>query len=202
MAKIDETRAKIIEIASKLFQKFGFEKTSMEDIAKSAHKAKGSIYYHFSSKEELFKTVVTEELDKLKATLMPVINDTTIIEPEKMAQYLYRRMEFLNTAFIYHQALKDEFIKNFDLTQECDMLKEARRNFDLWEREQLTTIMTSGKNNGHIANNIETSAFVDIVVMILKGLEVPFFIKGNYRYYAPTFESLLVNVVQALTFIK
>ena len=58
LSKVDKTREKIIEVADKLFGRFGFYKTSMDEIAKIARKAKGSLYYHFSSKEELFKEVM------------------------------------------------------------------------------------------------------------------------------------------------
>ena len=59
---LDDTRKKILSVASKLFSKFGFHKTSMDEIAKIARKAKGSLYYHFASKEELFKEVVSKEI--------------------------------------------------------------------------------------------------------------------------------------------
>ncbi|RLD46369.1 MAG: TetR family transcriptional regulator, partial [Bacteroidetes bacterium] len=47
------TKDKILEVANKLFSRFGFHKTSMDEIARIARKAKGSLYYHFASKEEL-----------------------------------------------------------------------------------------------------------------------------------------------------
>jgi len=59
---LDDTRNKILSVANKLFSRFGFHKTSMDEIAKIARKAKGSLYYHFASKEELFKEVVSKEI--------------------------------------------------------------------------------------------------------------------------------------------
>ena len=61
---IDNTKNKIVSVATKLFGRFGFHKTSMDEIAKIARKAKGSLYYYFASKEELFKEVnrLAEEL--------------------------------------------------------------------------------------------------------------------------------------------
>ena len=55
---IEDTRDKILSVANKLFSRFGFHKTSMDKIAKIDRKAKGSLYYHFACKEELFKEVV------------------------------------------------------------------------------------------------------------------------------------------------
>ena len=48
---VDDTRDKILNVANSLFSRFGFHKTSMDEIAKIARKAKGSLYYHFTNKE-------------------------------------------------------------------------------------------------------------------------------------------------------
>jgi len=52
---IETTKETIVSVANRLFSRFGFHKTSMDEIAKVARKAKGSLYYHFASKEDLFR---------------------------------------------------------------------------------------------------------------------------------------------------
>lgn len=54
------SREKIINAAGLVFSNVGYHKASMDDIAKAAGVAKGTLYYHFSSKAQLFKTLVTE----------------------------------------------------------------------------------------------------------------------------------------------
>lgn len=51
---LTEKRDKIIQASLKIFVKKGFFKTQMEDIAKEAGVAKGTLYLYFKSKEELF----------------------------------------------------------------------------------------------------------------------------------------------------
>ena len=70
---IDNTRESILNVADKLFSRFGFYKTSMDEIAKIARKAKGSLYYHFASKEELFKEVVSVEIENFKKHLNKIV---------------------------------------------------------------------------------------------------------------------------------
>jgi len=50
----EETRAKILESAIKLFSNQGFNKASVDDICKEAGISKGAFYHHFKSKQELF----------------------------------------------------------------------------------------------------------------------------------------------------
>ncbi|MCD4696056.1 MAG: TetR/AcrR family transcriptional regulator [Bacteroidales bacterium] len=68
--KIDETRDKILNVAATIFSKFGFHKTTVDEIARAAYKAKGSVYYHFKSKEGLFQRVIDKEFQMLRGELI------------------------------------------------------------------------------------------------------------------------------------
>ena len=50
----EETHAKILESAIKLFSNQGFNKASVDDICAEAGISKGAFYHHFKSKQELF----------------------------------------------------------------------------------------------------------------------------------------------------
>jgi AcrR family transcriptional regulator len=52
-----EVKDSIVKSATIFFSKYGFYKTTVDEIAKHIHKAKGGIYYYFKSKEELFNEV-------------------------------------------------------------------------------------------------------------------------------------------------
>ena len=53
----------IIEAAQKRFALYGFEKTSMKEIAGDLNMSKGSLYYYFPDKENLYKAIVRKEHD-------------------------------------------------------------------------------------------------------------------------------------------
>jgi AcrR family transcriptional regulator len=55
----------ILAAARKLFASHGFDATSMDDIAAQAGVAKGALYHHFASKQEIF----TRVLDALQAEM-------------------------------------------------------------------------------------------------------------------------------------
>ncbi|MEI4831753.1 TetR family transcriptional regulator C-terminal domain-containing protein [Bacillus sp. FJAT-53711] len=56
----EEIKREIAYKAEELFSKTGYAATSMEDICEVTERSKGSIYYHFKSKEELFLFVVKQ----------------------------------------------------------------------------------------------------------------------------------------------
>jgi AcrR family transcriptional regulator len=53
-----EHRDAILAAATDTFARFGFRKTSIDDIARRARIGKGTVYLHFESKEELFAAVI------------------------------------------------------------------------------------------------------------------------------------------------
>lgn len=56
--KGSEKRSMILDQALELFVQKGYAATSMEDIVKRTGVSKGSIYYHFASKDDLFVSMV------------------------------------------------------------------------------------------------------------------------------------------------
>lgn len=113
--KIDSTKDIIISVANKLFSRFGFHKTSMDEIAKIARKAKGSLYYHFASKEDLFREVISKEMDNMKSQLTIIINNPNMGASEKLKNYLVKRMDIMNNAANYHETIKANFLKDLVL---------------------------------------------------------------------------------------
>jgi AcrR family transcriptional regulator len=61
----------ILAAAHKLFAAQGFEATSIDDIAVKAGVAKGAVYHHFSSKEDIFTRVLDGVQQKLSVPQMP-----------------------------------------------------------------------------------------------------------------------------------
>lgn len=75
-AEQSELRKKaIIQAALMEFSQKGFAAARMEDIAKKAHVAKGTVYLHFADKESLFEEIVRTHIlpmvDTLKTELDP-----------------------------------------------------------------------------------------------------------------------------------
>ena len=63
---MNKTKRKIFEISMDLFAKKGYEATSIEEITSVVGVAKGTLYYHFATKEEIFNFLVEEGMKLLK----------------------------------------------------------------------------------------------------------------------------------------
>ena len=56
-------RRQLLDAALGVFLKFGFRKTSMDEVARAASVSRQGLYLHFSKKEELFRAVVRHALE-------------------------------------------------------------------------------------------------------------------------------------------
>src|ERR1700727_971622 len=61
-------RGAILEAATGVFLRYGFKKTSMDDLARAAGLSRQGLYLHFATKEALFKDAVLQLLDATRAT--------------------------------------------------------------------------------------------------------------------------------------
>lgn len=66
---MNRTKRKIFEAAMELFAKKGYDGTSVEEITSVVGIAKGTLYYHFSSKEEILYFLVEEGMNLLKNSI-------------------------------------------------------------------------------------------------------------------------------------
>ena len=66
---MNKTKRKIFEASMQLFAHNGYDATSIEEITATVGVAKGTLYYHFPSKEEIFNFLVDEGVKLLKNSI-------------------------------------------------------------------------------------------------------------------------------------
>lgn len=59
----DARRRRLLEAALLVFARFGYRKTSMEEVARAANLSRQGLYIHFATKEDLFRATIQEALD-------------------------------------------------------------------------------------------------------------------------------------------
>ena len=169
MVNKEEFRKKVIIMAGQIFSRYGFKKTTMDEIARAMKMGKSSIYYYFESKEDIFEAVVLHEANILRNEL------TTAIKSEespvnKMKNYVFVRMKSFEKLSNYYNAIFD---KNLD---HYDFIETIREKYDREELAILRLILYLGarKKIFNVANSEYTAMAIQTT---LKGLEVPLFWK-------------------------
>lgn len=166
-----DVRENIVLVAQKTFQRFGFRKTTMDDIAYAAGKGKSSLYYYFKSKEEVFEAVVEKEAGLLRSEIIKKVGDCdTAIE--KLSVYIFVRMHGFKNMGNFYVALKDELLSSLGF------IEKIRTKYDTNEIESITNIINEGIENKEF-KNLNTTLTAKTIVVAMKGLEVPLLLENT-----------------------
>jgi AcrR family transcriptional regulator len=166
-----DMRNTIVGIASEVFAKFGFKKTTVDDIAQALRKGKSSIYYYFKSKEDIFKAVVDKEADALREKINIILNsDMGVVD--KVKAYVNTRMQAVQVMANYYTLVNERDVNNLDLVE------KLRAKYDTEEVSVIKSLLSEGvEQNVFYVKDIDLSAVVLLTAM--KGLEVPLFLEHS-----------------------
>lgn len=70
-----EREQRILDASANLFVHYGYDKTTVSDIAREAGISKGAIYLHFKSKDELLEALIIRETEKYAEKWLALINE-------------------------------------------------------------------------------------------------------------------------------
>lgn len=91
----EETRSHILEVASQLFSKNGYEATGVAEICQAAGISKGAFYHHFPTKQAVFLTLLESWLSNIEAGFALVRQKThdipnSLLEMAEMVGNIYQ----------------------------------------------------------------------------------------------------------------
>ena len=95
-----KTKKAIFNAAIKVFSIEGYDSATVEEIASEAGVAKGTLYYNFQGKEEIFKFVIDEGMKLIKNEVLDAIKDIDDpleklkISAKVQLRYVYNNKEF------------------------------------------------------------------------------------------------------------
>jgi AcrR family transcriptional regulator len=169
MINKEKFRKKIIITAGEIFSHYGFKKTTMDEIAKALKMGKSSIYYYFSSKEEIFEAVVMYEANVLRNELTTAIK--AVESPiEKLRNYVFVRMKSFEKLSNYYNAIFDKNLDHFDF------IETVRSKYDREELAIIRLLLFHGTRKKVF--NVKNSEYTALAIQTtLKGFEVPLFWK-------------------------
>lgn len=117
---MNKTKKVIFEAAIKTFSNFGYNGTTMDQVAEAAGVAKGTLYYHYKSKEEIFNFIIEEGLglmvEELKEHIKTVTNPLEKLRIICKAQLsiLYRNKDFFKVLMsqLWGQEIRQVELRN------------------------------------------------------------------------------------------
>ena len=181
----DDIKENILDVAQSIFRKYGFKKTTMDEIAKAARKGKSTLYYYFKSKEEIFAAVIEKEGNYMQNELMRIVA-LNISSQATLKKYILARMKLIDQVANLYDAIKDDYLSHYHFIQ------KYRVKYDEFEISILKQMLIKGINSKEFkidADKIDMVAFG--LATALKGLEIPFFLENKYTEIERRLDSLL-----------
>ena len=171
MIQKDNIRESIVNAAGDIFSKYGYKKTTMDDIALALGKGKSSIYYYFRNKEEIFQAVLEQEVILLKSKLQKAVNGKKH-HKGKLKAYIITRMKGFESMLNFYNAVKNEYLAQFEF------IERIRYGYDQEEIATVQGILEEGIEKGVF--RIEDPFLASLaIVTSMKGFEIPLYIKGK-----------------------
>jgi TetR/AcrR family transcriptional repressor of uid operon len=159
-----EIREKIIKAAIDAFSKNGFDRTRMDDVAKTADLSKGTIYLHFKSKEDLFYAICENNLAEAKQqiSIMFAKNEDLVSQIERFYE-VFRKKKTANERVFFETIA--ESARNAELRKA--LYKQRLNIFETavgWVNLQI--------ERGFFRKNIDANAIAVGLVSLYDGLTV------------------------------
>ena len=193
-----EKKEEILKAASECFSRYGFEKTTLEDIGKLVGLNKASLYYYYKNKETIFAEVISIEVDnaikKIKEDLKNIngCKNKILVYIKSKIKFLKEVMNLHNLSVetmrsiqpifknLYNEACDSEInfiseilencIKNKEIIN-CDAKKVAKTIITITDAIKLKLIQNS---ESKYSSSIDYNKFLDEVLftisLIIDGL--------------------------------
>ncbi|NCI51878.1 TetR/AcrR family transcriptional regulator [Sediminibacterium roseum] len=192
--KDDIVKDDILKEAQKLFQQFGIRKTTMEDIARAMGKGKSTLYYYFSSKEEIFDAVVIKEMDEVFDRVRQAVEKAESAE-DKLRAYTLTKIRAVQKRANLYKIVKGE------IQEGLRCMKHIHTEYDAQEVKLVKNILRFGVKNGEFSKAVakEMDLLPSVIVSSLRGLERDMVIDARYVKLEPRLDSIVSILIKGLS---
>lgn len=140
-----EVREALLDATDRLLSERGYQKMTIDDLAREVGIGKGSVYLHFTSKEEIALSHVDRIVERLKEQLK-IIAEKQISPEKKLREMILLRVLFrFDSVQHYTQSLNDL------LSSVRPKLLARRENYFAEEAAIFAGVIERGQANGDFA---------------------------------------------------
>lgn len=164
-----EREERILDAAAELIQRWGYKKTTIEDIARRAEVGKGTIYLHWKSREDLFIALLLRE--RLRA-----LNDVeTRLAADPEGATLHGSVKYFALGVLNNPLLRSAIQQDSDTWSEL-----LRTKFALADTEQRMVYGRSGFEMLRERGLVRDDESVDDQVYMLAAISTGFMVLNQY----------------------
>jgi AcrR family transcriptional regulator len=171
----DPIREEILNGSRDLFERFGFKKTTMEDIARQIGKSKSALYYYYKTKEEIFEAVILREIES---------THNIVAEAVKKEESAANKFRILFTSLLEGVKQKaNKFTFKSDLYENHYLFESIVRKRDSYIEGLIKDILILGisQHDVKMMNNAEMSLWAGMINITLKATANKIFLEDDFN---------------------
>ena len=175
----EKSRAAILTAAMNLISKHGFNGTTADKIATEAGLSKGSIFWHFENKENLFLAVIKSIRDGLLQAIMSG-QEEKLTSREKLNLLLDNYTGIIE---IDCSRCLDLTVLIIEMVETNPELAGRLRDLFVELADLLTALLEEGKERGEIGDSIDSQMTAYAIVGNMQGMTVQYYLNRDKLQY-------------------
>ncbi|KHF33233.1 Fatty acid metabolism regulator protein [Paenibacillus sp. P1XP2] len=156
------SKDKIIRAAIEVFSENGYHRASMDEIALRAQVAKGTLYYNFPGKSELFKTIVKQGFEDIMQRTQADLCAPLPIK-EQILRVIRHHLDFFLESRHFSHIVFNELSNGIE-QDVLDELKQLRRE----HLRFLASILEEGQCEGNLIRDVDANLAAASIVGTLE----------------------------------
>ncbi len=156
------SKDKIIRAAIEVFSENGYHRASMDEIALRAQVAKGTLYYNFPGKSELFKTIVKQGFEDIMQRTQADLCAPLPIK-EQILRIIRHHLDFFLESRHFSHIVFNELSNGIE-QDVLDELKQLRRE----HLRFLASILEEGQCEGNLIRDVDANLAAASIVGTLE----------------------------------
>jgi len=197
--KEDQIQQQILQAAQQLFQKHGYQKVTMDDVARAIGKGRSSLYYYYKNKDEVFDAVMDAEISDIMTEITRAVGQATTVE-QKLRALGITKTKISRKRKSFFDALEAGMNAD-EISQYAQKKQGVQKRIRKEEASLLNHILTQGVKEGEIpaldAKEQETIIF--IFMSSLRGLKREMTLDNNYARMEATIDMLVRMTMLTIT---
>lgn len=163
----------ILQVAAETFLEKGYHETSIDEIAARVGIAKGTVYLHFASKEDLIATVFIQDIQMVQEKLDDIFSTET--------QATHKLSMIIDLIYSNYIAKWDKLL--YMISHDANIRKIFTEHKELHElhariTSQLSAVLDQGKREGEIDSGLPTEAIEVAFLCLLSPLNYEHMIRN------------------------
>lgn len=156
-----DRREQILAAATRRFAEYGFEATTVREIADDVHILSGSLYHHFATKEEILEEIVRDPILAMRDDSLRIAGLPLDAEQRLVALIMLDLRRLISNHEVYSISFNER--KLFRRSEYFRYLTNAKKlSYDAWH-----TVLSNGVEEGLFQPDLDIFLTISTVIRML-----------------------------------